>query len=105
MTTPEIKKDSWGRNIWVPSDYPFVVRSHRQSSQAGNFGWTVNNVGEPLHTYEEARAIADKPMSAGEISRSVHQAINPGDWGKAGKWRKCFERKRGNKITESGPII
>lgn len=104
MTKPEIKKDEWGRNIWVPSDYPFVVRSHRRSSQAGSFGWVVDTVGEPFETYEEAKTMANVPMGPGEISRSVCQAINPLDWRKSGKWRTCFERKRGGKISEPGPL-
>jgi hypothetical protein len=100
----EIKKDDWGRDIWVPADYPFIIRVHRQSSQAGNHGWAINNVGEPLETYEEARALADRPLGRGEMERTVCQAINPHDWQRSGKWRTCFSRKRGNKISEPGPL-
>jgi len=101
--TKEIKTDAWNRPIWVPADYPFVVRSYRQSSQTGSFGWACNNVGQPLETYAEARAIADKPMGIGETRRVVVQAMNPEQWSGKGSWHTCFERKRGGKITEAGP--
>ena len=89
---------------WEPTKYPFVVRSLRQSSQAGCFGWSTNNVGSPLATYAEARSLADRPMGVGEKERTVVQAINPATWQKNGSWRTCFKRKRGGIIIEQGPI-
>lgn len=98
-----IEKDSWGKPIWNPEHFPFVVRSYRQSSIPGNHGWAVSNVGFAYETYEEARAIADTPMGRGEISRSVCQAINPTTWQSNGSWHTCFERKRGGVVKEPGP--
>lgn len=86
---------------WNPVTHPFVVRSHRQSSQVGCYGWAVNNVGQPLATYEEARALADKPMGRGEIDRSVYEAVNGATWHENGKFVRRFIRKRGGEVIET----
>lgn len=90
--------------MWNPVTHPFVVRSHRQSNQPGCFGWVVRSVGEPLATYAEARALADRPMGPGEIDRSVDQAINGATWQRNGRWHTCFKRKRGNRVIEQFPL-
>lgn len=89
---------------WNPVTHPFVVRSHRQSSQSGCHGWTISNVGEPLATYAEARALADRPMGRGEYDRTVAQALNAATWQRNGRWHQCFMRKRGGLVSEPGPI-
>ena len=86
---------------WNPISHPFVVRSYRQSSLKGHYGWDVRNVGSPFASYEEARSLADKPMGRGETSRVVCQAMNPDNWVSAGRWKTRFERKRGGNIKET----
>lgn len=89
---------------WNPVTHPFVVRTYRQSSQAGCFGWAVDTMKPAFATYAEARAMADKPLGAGQLERYVCQALNTATWQRNGKWHTCFSRKRGNKIRESGPV-
>lgn len=88
---------------WNPTSHPFIVRALFASSQRGNYGWTEHVIGH-FETYDDARTFSDRPMRRGEISTCVVQAINPENWSRKGRWRTCFERKRGGKITEPGPL-